>query len=522
MAKKFLTPIDLNKNELQNAVIQNLATAPGTPARGQTYFDTVANTPMSWSGSAWLTANNVTHSGGDVTGGTTLTIANSAVTLAKMENRATQTFIGRNTAATGVPEELSIATAKTMLGLSLTDTANATGFQIAGGTTSKTLKVNNTITLAAADDTSTLTISAGGGTLNTGAFAAAYVHPVTDGNMNMPATSTTNNGKVLMASTTAGSAAWTALPTSTTAVAGITQLQDDLLSTSTTLALTANQGKALKTLIDNAATGLAAEIHPPVQSLALCKAITSSGVTDKCIMLIEDLGLYRWDATQICVSDDASVIRPTDVASDAAAGRWLRMSTILNDHNSLTGMQGGQSSQYYHLTSAQSTALTAISGLATIAPSAPAAAAVLGVSAYVAKQDHQHAFQPGMSHIHAYSTGTTDVSNSPYTALDGITGVALRASTNITLTMDASGVISIAAAGGGGVTKYSTTVGDGAALSYVITHSLNSFDVVTSVYLNSATYDEVQCDVQHTSLNTITLLFTTAPTSAQYKVVVLG
>jgi len=40
MSMKFLSPIDLGQNELQNARIQNLATDPGSPLPGQFWFNT--------------------------------------------------------------------------------------------------------------------------------------------------------------------------------------------------------------------------------------------------------------------------------------------------------------------------------------------------------------------------------------------------------------------------------------------------------------------------------------------------
>ncbi|MDV7992064.1 hypothetical protein [Rhodococcus sp. IEGM 1374] len=53
MAKKYLIDIDLAKNSLNNARVQNLASDPSSPVKGQVYFNTTSNKFRVYNGTTW-------------------------------------------------------------------------------------------------------------------------------------------------------------------------------------------------------------------------------------------------------------------------------------------------------------------------------------------------------------------------------------------------------------------------------------------------------------------------------------
>lgn len=56
---KYLSNIDLNKNELQNARLQNLAAAPASPVNGQVYYNSSENKFYGYANGKWLLISGV-------------------------------------------------------------------------------------------------------------------------------------------------------------------------------------------------------------------------------------------------------------------------------------------------------------------------------------------------------------------------------------------------------------------------------------------------------------------------------
>jgi len=95
MALSYLTDINLNKNELQNAVVQKLATDPSSgQTAGWIIFNTTDNQLKVYDGSAW------TNVGGDITGVDITAGTGLSGTVSTTSGQHTQTIDLANTAVT--------------------------------------------------------------------------------------------------------------------------------------------------------------------------------------------------------------------------------------------------------------------------------------------------------------------------------------------------------------------------------------------------------------------------------------
>lgn len=81
---------------------------------------------------------------------------------------------------------------------------------------------------------------------------------------------------------------------------------------------------------------------------------------------------------------------------------------------------------------------------------------------------------------------------------------------------DAVNVSQLTAAVGG----FAQNIGDGVASSFVVTHNLGTRDVSVTTYQNASTWIETLVQVEHTSTNTVTVVFGSPPASNAWRVLV--
>lgn len=479
--RKFLVGIDLSQNELANARIQNLATAPATPVSGQTYYDTVDNNLYWYNGSSWIKATGDAVNYGAVTAQTSYGLSSS---------NGIATSVARSDHTHGTPSLSSTAA-----------TALAPGDTAAVGVGTTPAREDHAHSLPGFGSVSAQTsFGASSGNGVAGTFARSdHTHgtPTHDG--------TAHSGISLSD---------LADPTSDIAFATfkITGLGNP----------TDPQDAATKAYVDGVALGL--DVKEAVRA-ATTGPITLSGTQtiDDVVLIAGDRVLVKNQSTAstngIYVVASGAWARSEDANTSAEVNpgmfTFVTEGTLYADTGWVLTTDGTIDLGVTDLAFAQFSgpgAITAGDGLTQTGNTINAVGTTdrITVGANSIDIASTYAGQSSITTVGTITTGTWNGTDIAVTA--GGTGASTAADARTNLSSTTSPLPQKYVAGTGPATNNT---------SWVITHNLGQRDVLVQVY-DATTYAVVDCDITLTDANTVTLGFGTTVVADTLRATIIG
>jgi hypothetical protein len=472
MARKFLTPIDLNKLELQNARIQNLTSDPASPVAGQIYYNSVDSQLKYYNGSAsaWQVIGQTVEQLQDAVN--SLLVQGTAISLNYNDEAGTLTIANTGvTSILGTANEVEVSASAGAVTLSLPSTINA----------DTTGNANTATTLATAR-----TISLGGDLSGSASF---------NGSADITINATVGANSVALGTDTTGDYVAGATAGSGITVGGSGGEGSSLTITNTgVLSLTGTANEVnVSASAGNVTIGLPDDVTIG-GNLVVTGDLTVSGSTtylNTATLQVEDNKVVlNSNATGTPTVDAGIEIERGDYPNaelfwDESEGKW----TASNGSASFALSLAGHTHTSSDITNFQEAVEDVVGAMATDSGTVDftytdngAGAGTLSASVILAASASYLSTTSGLAvdKVSLESVLITD-------------GFSKKVSANLT----------------------------GSATSYAITHNLGTRDVTVNVYDN-ATYETVETDIVRTDSNTVTVSFAVAPTSNAYRVVIVG